>query len=86
MSENSSEIDVAAILRKGAVGKLLGLLAPAIDRLLGLRRLRQLYERDGLRGLDRFAFVERILEKEGIRHSFAESELARVPKQGQAGP
>jgi putative hemolysin len=82
VSEARTEISVAAIRKKGASGKLLRLLAPAIDRALGLRRFRELYERDGLYGLDRFAFVERFVEKEGIEYSIDEAELARVPREG----
>jgi putative hemolysin len=77
-----TEISVAAIWKKGASGRLLRLLAPALDRALGLRRFRELFERDGLYGLDRFAFVERFIEKEGIRYSIDEAELARIPREG----
>jgi putative hemolysin len=80
--EARSELSVAAIWKKGASGKLLGLFAPVIDRALGIRKLRELYERDGLYGLERYAFVERFIEREGIRYGLDEAELARIPAEG----
>ena len=82
MSGISSEIGIAAIRKTGVSGRLLRLISPLVDAALGIRNLRQLYERDGLRGLDRFAFVETFVEKEGIKYSIDEAELSRIPKQG----
>jgi putative hemolysin len=77
-----SDISVASIRRRGASGRLLGLLSPLIDRALGIKRLRELYERDGLQGLDRFAFLERFIEREGVRFELDPEELARIPAEG----
>lgn len=77
-----TEFSVAAIWRKGAAGKLLRLVSPLLDSALGLRRLGEIYERDGLRGLDRFAFIDRMIEKEGFRYSIDEAELSRMPREG----
>lgn len=82
MGGSGTEFSVAAIWRKGAFGKLLRLASPLIDSALGLRRLQQVYERDGLRGLDRFAFIDRMIEKEGFRYSIDEAELSRIPREG----
>ena len=78
-----SEISVAAIWKKGALGKLLGLASPLLDRLLGIRRVRtRLYERDGLAGTDRFTFVERFVERERISYSHDPAAFRRIPAEG----
>ncbi len=82
MGGDYSEISLAAVSKKGIAGKVLALISPPLDRALGIKRLRQIYERDGLRGLDRFAFVEDFIEKEGIRFGFEPSDLERIPKTG----
>lgn len=82
MKEAPYRISVAAILTTGAAGKLLGLFAPLLDRLLGVARFRRMYERDGLRGLERYSFVERFIEKEGIRYSFDPEAIAAIPPRG----
>lgn len=79
----SSQISVAAIVRRGSLGYLLRLLSPALDRILGIRRVRtRLYQRDGLAGLDRFSFVERFVEAERIRFSYDPAEFRRIPETG----
>ena len=80
--DGASELSVAAIWKQGAAGKLLRLLSPLADRALGIHRLRVLFERDGLYGLERFAFVERFILKEGIRYGLDEAELSRIPAKG----
>ncbi len=82
MGVPGTEFSVAAIWKKGAAGKLLRLVSPFLDRALGLRRLAEVYERDGLRGLDRYAFIQRMIDKEGFRYSIDESELSRIPREG----
>jgi putative hemolysin len=82
MPSAQSNISLSAIVQKGAVGRLLRLAAPLADRLLGIRGVRRIYERDGLSGLDAAGFVERFVEREGIRYSVEPAELARIPKEG----
>jgi len=82
MGGDFSEISVTAIRKTGTAGKLLLLLGPLLDRALGIRRLREIYERDSLRGLERFDFVADFLEKEDIHYSFEPTELERIPKTG----
>lgn len=82
MSGLRSEISVAAIRKTGATGRLLRLLSPIIDRVLGIRRLRGIYERHGLYGLERYAFLGRFIEREGLRYGIDEAELSRIPASG----
>ncbi len=82
MGETRSEISVAAIYKNGAAGRLLRLLAPAIDRALGIRAFRERFERDGLRGLDRFSLIRTFVERERLEYSFDEAELRRIPARG----
>ena len=82
MSGVFSEISIAAVWKKGIAGRLLALASPVLDAALGIRDLRRLYERDGLSGLDRFSFLERFIEKEGVRYGFKAGELARIPATG----
>jgi len=82
MGRSLSEISVAAIVKKGALGRLLRLVSPIVDRLLGIHRVRKVYERGGLSGLDRHGFVERFVESEKIQYSFDPAELSRIPREG----
>lgn len=82
MMEQTSDFRVAAITRKGLVGALLRLIGPAADRLFGVRRLRLIYERRGLAGLGKLAFVERFLKILGIDYGLEPEELKRIPKEG----
>jgi putative hemolysin len=77
-----SEISLAAIWKKGATGRLLALVSPLLNLSLGVTKLRHLYERDGLQGLEPLPFIERFLEKEGIRYSFDQNELSRIATRG----
>lgn len=78
----TSDIRVSAIVRTGMIGALLRLFGPAADRLLGVRRMRRLYERRGLAGLDRYAFLERFLEATGTRYRVEDAELEFIPRTG----
>jgi putative hemolysin len=81
-SASGSDISVAAIRRKGAAGKLLALLSPILDRALGIRAFREMFEKDALQGLERYEFIERFIEKEGIDFGHDEAEFAAIPATG----
>jgi putative hemolysin len=82
MPRSLSTISLSAIVKKGAAGRLLRLASPVLDRLLGIYGVRRIYERDGLSGLDAAGFVERFVEREGIRYSVEPTQLARIPPEG----
>jgi len=79
-----SDFRIASIARKGALGMLLRLIGPAADRLLGLRRLRLLYERKGFAGLEKRAFLAHFMRVFRLRYDLPEGQLERIPAKGGA--
>jgi putative hemolysin len=82
--ENSSDIRLAAITSRGIVGAVLRLIGPAADRLLGVRRLRRIYERNGMAGLEKHAFIDRFKRVLKIECGLDPGQLASVPQEGPA--
>ena len=58
----------------------LGLLAPALMKLLKIEKINKIYEdNDQFTGT---AFIEKILEELGIQYGFDEADLNHIPKTG----
>jgi putative hemolysin len=90
-SDASRPISLAAFAGPGRAGMLLRLVAPVLDRVLGIRALARRYDELArrydefeMRGMDKHAFVESFLDQQGIRIRGAEQVRAAVPDTGPA--
>jgi putative hemolysin len=84
MPQAVSEISVRSLAREGALGTLLRVTGPLLDRMLGIKNLAELYDAYELGGLDHQAFTARFLEKQNVRVEGAEELLRAVPRTGPA--
>lgn len=82
MNQVESDIRIAAIATKGGLGAFLRLIGPGLDRILGVRKLRLVYERHNLRGLGAYEFLEQFIKANKIRYSIDKEELANIPTEG----
>ncbi len=78
----TSDIRLSTITNKGVFGILLQIFGPLGDRLLGVRKIRRMYERLRLQGLEKYEFLEKFLTKKGIRFTVKDTELEYIPKNG----
>ena len=58
------------------------LLIPLLDRIIGLNKLRQLYDAEQLSGLDKQLFSQKLLQTLGVNIKGTETVLAKIPKTG----
>ena len=63
-------------------GKIAGLMNPVMDRVLKLKRIRKFYERAGLENLSGLEFVDRVIEKAGIKYNVDMEQLNNIPQDG----
>lgn len=76
------DIHVTQALPGGVLGKLLKPFAMLIDRIVGMKKLREIYQRLGLSGLDKDTFCQRLIVGLGVCVEGKEDVLANVPEQG----
>jgi len=65
------------------LGTLLKIFSPALDRLLGLHKLRKIYTSCELSGLDKQDFSKKLLAGLGVRISGENNVLSKIPKSGK---
>lgn len=79
----SSHISLAAFSPKTVSGKILNFLAPLLDRLLGIKKLNNLYVEKNFSGLDKQDFSEKLLDALGVKILSADKILKKIPKTGK---
>lgn len=78
-----SDLRLAAMAPNTFVGSIFKLFGPLLDRLLGINKLRTIYESSELSGLDKQDFSKKLLGELGVQVSGAEGVLAKIPQQGR---
>jgi len=83
MTDKNSKSDfrIAAFPAKGSLKILLFIFGPLIDRILGFRKLKKLFDKYGLEGLEKKAFVKRGLEMLQVEYNI-NTTLSSVPSSG----
>jgi len=77
-----TDFRISAITKKGALGLALRVAGPRLDRMLGIRKLRLLFERKGFRGLEKRAFLTHFIKTLGIDSDLPPGDLTRFPATG----
>ncbi|MDX2369304.1 MAG: GNAT family N-acyltransferase [Colwellia sp.] len=82
-AEPPSHISLAAFSPNTTSGKILNFFAPMLDRLLGIKKLNNLYVEQNFSGLDKQEFSEKLLDALGVSILSADQVLKRIPKTGK---
>jgi putative hemolysin len=78
-----SHISLSAFASKNTSGKVLNFLAPALDRLLGIKKLSNLYKEQNFSGLNKQEFSEKLLNALGVTILSGDKILKKIPKTGK---
>ena len=78
-----SDLRLAAMAPNTFSGTIFKLFGPLLDTLLGVNKLRSMYETSELSGLDKQEFSKRLLDELGVQVSGAEGILAKIPQHGR---
>ena len=78
-----STISLAAFASEKPSGKILSFIAPILDRVLGIKKLNNLYEKQDFSGLEKQAFSEKLLVALGVSIISAEKVVNKIPKTGK---
>ncbi len=82
MISPKSDIRLSAISKKGWPGMVLRIIGPLFDRILGVRKLRKIYERHKLQGLGKYDFIEKFQRVLRLRFHINAASLEFIPKTG----
>ncbi len=78
-----SDIRIAALVpRTTLLGKILAVTGPALDRLLGIRAVRRLYEENRLAGIEAREFSRRVVECLGVDVVVHHANKTSIPVSG----
>ena len=78
-----SDLRLASMAPNTLSGALLKVFGPLLDRLLGIRRLRKIYQSCELSGLEKQTFSMKLLEALGVQVSGAEGIVTKIPDTGR---
>jgi putative hemolysin len=78
-----SDLRLAAMAPNTFFGTILKLFGPLLDRLLGINKLRTLYESSDLPGLDKQEFSKKLLNTLGVHVVGADKILTKIPQHGR---
>lgn len=78
-----SDLRLAAMASDNFAGKILKLIGPLLDRLLGINKLRIMYAKNQLQGLDKQTFSSKLLTLLGVKIHGAEGIIDKIPKEGR---
>jgi len=78
-----SDIRLSSMAPNSFFGGIIKLLGPLLDKLLGIRKLRYLYESSELSGLEKQAFSKKLLNVLGVQVLGGEDILTKLPKTGR---
>lgn len=76
------DIHLRQALPDGVLGKLLKPFAVLIDRIVGMKKLREIYQRLGLSGLDPDTFCNRLIVGLGVCVEGKQDVLKHIPEEG----
>jgi len=78
-----SDLRLSSMAPNNLSGDFLKAIGPVLDRLLGIKKLRDLYLTNELSGLDKQDFSMRLLKALGVQISGGDSIIAQIPKSGR---
>lgn len=81
-SSSTSDLRLAAIYPRGGIGLILRVIGPLLDRLLGIKKLRRLYERHNLAGLEKYHFLDQMIAALKLDYRYNAEELKLIPREG----
>lgn len=79
---SKSDFRISAFPAKGGLKILLTLVGPLIDRILGFRKLKKLFNQYDMEGLEKEAFVKRVLEMLQVSYKINNDALSTIPATG----
>jgi len=79
----TSNITLAAFPTDTITGKIIHIFAPILDRLLGINKLKSIYLKQKLSGLNKQEFCQRLLTGLGVTVLDGEKLTAKIPKTGR---
>jgi len=80
---SSSHISLAAFSPKNTSGKVLNFFTPMLDRLLGIKKLNNLYLEQNFSGLNKQDFSDKLLDALGVSILSVDKLLKKIPKTGR---
>lgn len=78
-----SDLRLASLAPNNLSGAFLKAIGPVLDRLLGIKKLRDIYLTNELSGLDKQDFSMRLLNALGVQIYGGDSIIAKIPKSGR---
>jgi putative hemolysin len=78
-----SHISLAAFSQKKILGKVFDFFVPILDRLLGIKKLNNLYLEQKFSGLNKQEFSEKLLDALGVSILSGDKILKKIPKKGK---
>ncbi|MBA6231819.1 lysophospholipid acyltransferase family protein [Colwellia sp. MB3u-22] len=78
-----SDLRLAAMAPNTFMGKIIKIFGPFLDKLLGINKLRNVYESCELSGLDKQQFSQKLLDGLGVQVSGVNGVLEKVPQSGR---
>jgi putative hemolysin len=82
-SQKTSNISLSAFPTNTFTGKIINSLAPFLDRILGINKLKAIYFKEQLSGLEKQAFYKKLLSGLGVKVLANEKVLEKIPKTGK---
>ncbi len=79
---SKSDFRIAAFPAEGWLKLLLTMVGPLIDRILGFRKLKKLFDQYDMEGLEKEAFVKRGLEMLQVSYKINNDTLSTIPATG----
>lgn len=78
-----SDLRIASLAPDNFSGKVLKIIGPLLDRLTGVNKLRIMYAKNELQGLDKQAFSSKLLSLLGVQIYGEKGVLKHIPKTGR---
>lgn len=78
-----SDLRISSMAPNTLLGAFLKVIGPVLDRLLGIRKLRKIYQANKLSGLDKQTFSMQLLRILGVEIFGAEGLFDKIPKVGR---
>ncbi len=78
-----SDLRISSILPNTFLGKLLRIISPLLDKLLGVSKLRTLYLSRDFSGLNKQDFSKKLLAELGVKTSGGADIITQLPKSGR---
>lgn len=79
----NDDLSIASLAPKSLSGLLLKIIGPLLDQLLGINKLRKIYQDHQLSGLEKQDFSKQLLKALGVNIRGEDDVLSKLPKSGR---